>query len=71
MSNNTQRIDELEARLAFQEELIQQLNDALGSQQVQMEELRTAVRILSQRLKEAQAGPEPNGNPPDERPPHY
>ena len=71
MSDNTQRIDELEARLAFQEELIQQLNDALSSQQLQMEELRSAVRILSQRLKEAQATPGPSANPADERPPHY
>ena len=71
MSDDSDRIDELEARLAFHEDLVQRLNDALSSQQLQLQELHTAMRVLSQRLKEAQTTQDRPGNPADERPPHY
>jgi len=71
MSDHGDRIDELEARLAFHEELVQQLNDALGAQQIQLQELHSAVRILAQRMKETQACAVASGAPADERPPHY
>ena len=70
MSNSAKRLDELETKLAFQEQLLEQLNHALSSQQVQLQDMHTAMKILSQRIKESQNPPE-HSNPADERPPHY
>lgn len=71
MSEHSQRLDELETKLAFQEELLEQLNHALSQQQIQLEEMQTAMRVLSQRIKASQSRPEAPLNPLDERPPHY
>jgi len=70
MTQHIARIDELETRLAFQEELLEQLNQALSQQQIQLQDMHTAMQILSQRIKEAQTPPE-QSKPADERPPHY
>ena len=70
MSDNAHRLEQLETKLAFQEELLEQLNHALSSQQIQLQDMRTAMKILSQRIKETKNPPE-HGNPADERPPHY
>ena len=70
MNDHKQRLDELETKLAFQEELLDQLNHALSEQQIQLQEMRTAMQLLSQRIKEAQVHPG-HVNPADERPPHY
>lgn len=70
MSEHNQRLDELETKLAFQEELLEQLNHALSQQQIQLEEMQTAMRVLSQRIKASQASAAPS-SPIDERPPHY
>ena len=70
MSEQRKRMDELETKLAFQEELLEQLNHALSEQQLQLQDMRTAMQVLAQRIKETRSSPERN-NPADERPPHY
>ena len=64
-----ERIDTLETRLAFQDDTIQQLNDALIAQQVRIDLLETEMRQLIDEFRggmtEAQIGPV------DELPPHY
>lgn len=64
-----ERLNELESRLAFQEEAIQSLSDLIYGQQRQLDRLQKACDLLSQRLQEA------THNDPvkviDEPPPHY
>ena len=64
-----ERTDTLEARLAFQDDTIQQLNDALVAQQARIDLLEAELRQLIDEFRggitEAQVGPV------DELPPHY
>jgi uncharacterized coiled-coil protein SlyX len=69
-TDNEARIDELESRLAQQDQSILELSDELYRQQQQIAQLEMQVRQLSARLTEA-TPPEPSGNPADEVPPHY
>ena len=68
MSN--QQFDSLEMKLAFQEDLIQKLDDALVSQQQQILTLQRQVQLLGNELRAldtrslGDATPEPP-------PPHY
>jgi len=64
------RIDELEARLALQDQSILELSDEVYRQQRQMGELENRLQMMSQRL-EALAAPAQARNPADEVPPHY
>ena len=63
------RIIELETRLAFQDEAINGLNQAMLSQQRQIEQLVEQVRQLKDRLKAIT--PSPLGDDGPELPPHY
>ena len=64
------RVVELETRLAFQEQALAELNDALA--EARMELSRNDV-LLRRALEEPRADrPGPTGNPADEPPPpHY
>ena len=65
-----ERIDDLEARVAFQEDAINQLSDTLYSQQRAIERLEQQVKRLAQRvqgMEERGPGAEPGHEPP----PHY
>jgi SlyX protein len=64
------RIDELESRLALQDQSILELSDEIYRQQQQIAQLELRVTQLIARLTEG-APPEPEGNPVDEVPPHY
>jgi SlyX protein len=68
-TDNEARIDELESRLAQQDQSILELSDELYRQQQQIAQLEMQVRQLSARLTEAT--PPDSGNPADEVPPHY
>ena len=46
-----QRLEELETRLAFQDNTVQALNDALADQQRQIEALRMEVETLRLRFE--------------------
>lgn len=72
------RLDELEMRVAFQEETLQQLNTALGDQQLQISRLEDTCRALVERLRSLQGSLQSSldelteeGGAPVERPPHY
>ncbi|MEO5342599.1 MAG: SlyX family protein [Gammaproteobacteria bacterium SHHR-1] len=60
---------ELETRLAFQDEAIDGLNQAVLNQQRQIERLAEQVEQLKDRLKAI--SPSPLGADGPERPPHY
>jgi SlyX protein len=62
------RLETLETQLAFQEHLIQQLDDALGSQQQQLMDLQRQIELLMDQIKTMEKmGPEV----PEAPPPHY
>ncbi len=63
------RLLELETRVAFQEDTIQKLDDALASQQQQIMDLERQIQLLGMQIKEIEAVPAPAG--PEAPPPHY
>ena len=65
-----QRLTEIETKIAHQEHMLAELNDALGSQQTQLLHLKSLCDSLVDRLR-SMAEAAPDGDPLDERPPHY
>jgi SlyX protein len=68
MSELGERIDALEARIAYQDDTIETLNETITAQWKQIEALMRQVAALSERLQEAEAR---SPGPANERPPHY
>ena len=67
---NEERLVNIEAKIAFQEDLIEELNKTVYQQQQRLERLETVCASLSshiQSLSEARNA----GMPANERPPHY
>lgn len=64
------RLTELEIKLAFQEDLLETLNDTVARQQGQIDLLQEQLRALYQQLRSSTAGGA-EGNPLHELPPHY
>ena len=62
------RIDALEERLTYQDETIEQLNQAITAQWKQIDALMRQLAAVNERLQEAEAN---NSGPANERPPHY
>jgi SlyX protein len=63
-----ERIDALEARLAFQDEAIETLNTTITAQWKQIDALTRQVTLLGERLQEAESDAPGATNEP---PPHY
>jgi SlyX protein len=63
----SERIDVLETRLTFQDEIIETLNRTVTAQWQQIDALTRQVAALSERLQEAEA----NAPAANEPPPHY
>ncbi len=68
MSND--RIIELEIKVAYQEDLVQDLNRIVASQQQQVDRLEATVKMLHDRIKSLSVE---SGSVDDkfEKPPHY
>lgn len=68
-------LERLQTEQSYQTDTLQALNDALSAQQVELLELRHAMRLLEARLRElAAASPENkavDGDAPEAPPPHY
>ncbi len=62
-------IDELQTRLVFQEDLLQKLDDALGSQQRQLMALNDRISLLMDQIKMME-NPAPDTSR-EAPPPHY
>jgi SlyX protein len=74
----TAEIDELktaladvQSQVAFQDETVAALNDALASQQQEILLLRRQLELLKQRLDEQAGEAVPSTPVSDEKPPHY
>ncbi|WP_273527011.1 SlyX family protein [Pseudomonas sp.] len=67
--NVESRIADLEARLAFQDDTIQTLNDVLVEQRRLVDRMQLQLQVLARRLEEMQSS---SGGEEDEAPPpHY
>lgn len=63
------RIAELEIKLAYAEDLIEEVNRSVYRQQQQIEQMQQEIRSLRQQLLASLPGEE--RRPQDEIPPHY
>jgi uncharacterized coiled-coil protein SlyX len=68
MSDLSERVDALEARIAYQDDTIETLNATITEQWKQIDALTRQVAALNDRLQEAEAR---SPGPVNERPPHY
>jgi SlyX protein len=71
---NEQRLVRLETQLAFQDDLLEQLNRQLVLQAEDIRLLQDQLHLLSQRFRELQRSNDAGEAQPslaDERPPHY
>jgi SlyX protein len=64
----SERIDALEAKLMFQEDTIEVLNQTITMQWQQIDTLKRQLKQLNERVREAEAN---TPKPTNERPPHY
>lgn len=64
------RLERIESRLAFQEQAIQELGDAVYRQGQQLSALEAALDLLKSRISELASDP-PGTETDDETPPHY
>ena len=63
------RLTELEVKLSFTEDLVEELNRTVFRQQQQIEALQRDIRALRDQLQASL--PAESRNPADEVPPHY
>lgn len=63
------RLNELEAKLTFAEDMIDSLNQIVVRQQAQLDSMQQQLRLLHQRMQDA--APDDARSPRDEVPPHY
>lgn len=65
-----ERLEIIETKLAYQEQLLGDLDEALAAQQTRMTELEELCKSLIARVQSlSEPGPQPGVD--DERPPHY
>lgn len=67
MTRDSLRMEALETKLAFQEDALQQLSEALIAQQARIDRLQAQLALLAEQLA---AGAD-DGAEGDEPPPHY
>ena len=67
---NEDRLIDIETRIAYQEDTLQQLNDVVTKQQKQISHLEDLVKSLAERYQSLQPAHIDAGNA-DEKPPHY
>lgn len=70
MNDLINQIEQLETKVAFQEDTIEQLNDALTNQQHQLEKLQFQMQYLLDKVKTMQ-GSNIAREDQDVPPPHY
>ncbi len=71
MNNSKEQIIEIETKLAFQEQTIEQLNDVLVKQQKQIDALQRQLALLNQKVEQESQHWDKESSLADEKPPHY
>ncbi len=69
MTDQDQRLIDLETKISFQDKSIDDLSDALYVQQLQIAELEKALKNIQKRIESHQNGD--SEIRPQEKPPHY
>lgn len=65
-----ERLENIETKISYQEDLIEELNKTVYQQQQKLDQLEEICRALARHVQAlAEAGNE--GKPANERPPHY
>ena len=64
-----ERLENLETQIAFQERTIEKLNQALISQQCQIDDMELQIRILVEKLRDVRVVEQ--STEPEPPPPHY
>ena len=65
-----ERLEQVETKIAFQEQSLQELGDTVYQQALRIERLETVIKMLTDRIAElAEAKPDTTAD--DEVPPHY
>ena len=67
---NEDRLVEIETKMAFQENTIKDLSDAVYSQQKQIDALNKTIKQLVDQVEDSSVI-SPRGTLKDEKPPHY
>ncbi len=70
MEDVVQQLFDVQTQLAYQEDMVRELNDALALQQQEILVLRRQLQLLKQRQDDMASEPAGPDNP-DEPPPHY
>jgi len=68
---NTDRLIEIETKLAFQEDALQTLSDVMTRQQQHIEQLEARLGLLTERLRQMTEEQAADFRPAHEKPPHY
>lgn len=72
MDITQEQIIELQTRLAFQEDSLNQLNQVVTEQSAWIDQLRQQLRSLAEKYEDLRdAQPQGGGLPDNEPPPHY
>ncbi len=69
--DDDERMINIETKLAHQEDLLLQLNDALSSQQLQVAGLERLCQTLVERIRALSDSGGGDSSDVDEKPPHY
>ena len=67
---SNERFEDLEMRLAYQDQMLNELNDVVTDQQARIMQLEKHIKALSERMQ-AMADSAPAAGQGDEKPPHY
>lgn len=72
MSDFQEQLIDLQTRVAYQEDTLEQLNRVITQQDADIVQLKQQIRILAQRLEDSLRTQGQGGEQmQDERPPHY
>ncbi len=71
MNTIEHRVMELEAKVAFQDETFEILNDEIKVHQQMLAKMKRQTELLAEKIKEAQTSPSMMSNMPEPPPPHY
>ena len=71
MNTIEHRLMELEAKVAFQDETIEVLNDEIKVHQQLLAKMKRQTELLAEKIKEAQSSSSMMSEVPEPPPPHY
>lgn len=71
MNTIEHRLMELEAKVAFQDETIDILNDEIKVHQQLLAKMKRQTELLAEKIKESQSSSPMMSNEPEPPPPHY